>query len=62
MARPARHKTIALASAAVLAGMAPVAVGIVLAQVRKCYVEVCTTTADGKTYCYEKEVECPKPS
>ena len=53
-----RRSIIALASTAVIAGMAPAAVGIVSAQMRKCYVEVCSTT-DGKTTCYEKEVTCP---
>lgn len=53
-----RRGIIALAWAAVIAGVAPAAVGIVSAQVRKCYVEVCSTV-DGKTICYEKEVTCP---
>ncbi len=53
-----RRSIIALASTAVIAGMAPAAVGLVSAQVRKCYVEVCSQV-DGKTVCYEKEVTCP---
>ena len=49
---------IALASAAVLGGLAPAAVGLLPAQVRKCYSVMCSTV-DGKTTCYEKEVPCP---
>ena len=52
-----RRGVVALAWTAVIAGTAPAAVSLVSAQVRKCYVEVCSTT-DGKTTCYEKEVTC----
>jgi hypothetical protein len=56
-----RRNIIALASASVLAGMAPGAVQYLVAQVRKCYAVTCTTI-DGKTVCYEKEVACPNES
>lgn len=61
MSLPGRRRIIALASAAVLAGMAPAAVQYLAAQVRKCYAETCTTI-DGKTICYEREVPCPNES
>lgn len=48
-----------LAAAALLAGLTPVAVGLVNAQVRKCYSVTCSTV-NGVTSCYETEVECPK--
>lgn len=49
----------ALAAAALLAGLTLVAVGLVNAQVRKCYSLICSTV-NGETSCYEKEVPCPK--
>jgi hypothetical protein len=52
---------LALASAAVIAGMAPAGIGHLSAQVRKCFAETCTTI-DGKTVCYEREVPCPNES
>lgn len=52
------RRSIILASAAAFAGIAPIAVGLVSAQVRKCYSLVCSTV-DGVTTCYEKEVPCP---
>jgi hypothetical protein len=52
------RRSIALVSAAAFAGIAPIAVGLVSAQVRKCYAVVCSTV-DGVTTCYEKEVPCP---
>jgi hypothetical protein len=61
MSPTGRRNVIALAAAAVLAGMAPAAVQYLAAQVRKCYAETCTTI-DGKTICYEKEVPCPSES
>lgn len=61
MSRIGRRGIIVLASAAVLAGMAPAAVQYLAAQVRKCFAETCTTI-DGKTVCYEKEVPCPNES
>lgn len=61
MPRHGNRTVLALASAAVIAGMAPAAVGFLSAQVRKCFAETCTTM-DGKTVCYEKEVPCPNES
>lgn len=58
MPRNSRRWVFAAASAAVVAGMAPAAVGYLAAQVRKCYAETCTTI-DGKTVCVEREVPCP---
>jgi hypothetical protein len=58
MSRPRRRTLVALASTAVIAGLAPAAVSILSAQVRKCFMEVCSTS-DGVTICYEKEVPCP---
>ena len=58
MPRSGGRLVIALASAAVLGGLAPAAVGLLPAQVRKCYSVMCSTV-DGKTTCYEKEVPCP---
>lgn len=54
------RRSLALVSAAALASIAPIAVGLVSAQVRKCYSVVCSTV-DGVTTCYEKEVPCPDP-
>ncbi|HEX6369190.1 MAG TPA: hypothetical protein VF006_09675 [Longimicrobium sp.] len=58
MPRITRRSTIALACAAVFVGVAPIAVGLVSAQVRKCYSVICSTVK-GETTCYEKEVPCP---
>jgi hypothetical protein len=58
MPRPGGRFVIALASIAALATLAPAAVGLLSAQVRKCYSVTCSTV-DGKTTCYEKEVPCP---
>lgn len=55
---PTRRTLIALSSAAVVAGLVPAAAGILSAQVRKCYLEICSTK-NGVTMCYEKEVDCP---
>jgi hypothetical protein len=52
-----RRRTV-LAVAALVAGLAPAAVGLVNAQVRKCYSLICSTV-NGETSCYEKEVPCP---
>lgn len=49
---------LALASAAVVGGLTPATVGLLSAQVRKCYSVTCSTV-DGKTTCFEKEVPCP---
>jgi hypothetical protein len=59
MPRIARRTTLALASAAVLAGLAPVTVAMVAAQIQVCYAVTCSTV-DGQTRCYEKKVPCPK--
>ena len=52
-----RRSIISLVSAAVVASLAPVAVGVVAAQVRKCYRMTCSTV-NGETLCFEKEVPC----
>jgi hypothetical protein len=38
----------------------PAAANLLNAQVRKCFLEVCSTK-NGVTICYEKEVDCPQP-
>ena len=58
MPRITRRGTVMLASAAVLAGITPIAVGLVSAQVRKCYSVTCSTVK-GETTCFEQEVPCP---
>ncbi len=54
-----RRWMIILVSAAVAGSLAPAAVGMLAAQVRKCYRVTCSTV-NGETLCFEKEVECPK--
>lgn len=53
-----RRILVVLSVAAVAGGMAPVVAGMLSAQVRKCFAEVCTTIG-GKTICIEQEVPCP---
>ena len=58
MPRITRRSIVVLASAAGLAGITPIAVGLVSAQVRKCYSVTCSTVK-GETTCFEQEVPCP---
>jgi hypothetical protein len=60
MSRAGRRTSILLASAAVIGGLIPAAATLLNAQVRKCFLEVCSTK-NGVTMCYEKEVDCPPP-
>lgn len=60
--RPLRpRKTLLLTSLALAAGLAPVAAGLLNAQVRRCYIEKCSTVGN-VTICSEKEVPCPAPT
>ena len=60
MRRFDRRSTLVLASLGILGGLAPAA-GLLYAQIRVCYVEMCTTK-NGVTICHEKEVPCPSPT
>lgn len=61
MERPSRRVLIAISTAAMLAGLVPATAALLSAQVRKCYLEICSTK-NGVTTCYEKEVTCPNES